>query len=542
MIEVEDAQPARLKASTRLYLFFHSIALDIAGFYKRHWLVATFVSLFLLFVMFITRALYHPYVVEVRRLSFLVVPAMLLVVIWVWARKQTTFKKVVTSLLVLCGFVALFLWGGAAHDYVALYYRYKTLNVVELQQLPITGHERLQPLNSIYSLAHEKASSEMESPQRPDWVRVNDEYRWTLAIEPAHLIPRLTGKVKELVAATDASPDFSKREHVDFAVGESMLLSRNSHTATIKSFGLWRYFNYEPAEARYIKDDRGKWVQVVSLIRWTGIVFPRPEFGGVQLVRQEDESNSNSLKLMLFGIGEWVRPEDINKFSYLVGQNIVPYEVSRYIANSFRFQNGFFGPMPWNHQGDVRIPDLPADVNDQPFTTYFEQVVDRPGMLYHYFALEPYDVNKQGLSVSLLIPADRSRNVVYTYKHTNHEGESLTGVSAIAAKVMDSQKTYDWSRHRPVEHRPFIRDIDGARRFFWLTTVVTMKEGTTGKSETGEEVTIKGDGPQWFIAGALPNIVITDADRNNLPVWVSLDTSKWVEEIKAEEIKQGRKE
>src|SRR6185295_10354531 len=102
---------------------------------------------------------------------------------------------------------------------------------------------RLQPLNSVYSLAHEKVATEMESPQPPDFVRIGGQYRWTMAIEPAHLIPRF-GKVKELISLDDAAPDFSKREQVNFEVGEGMLLGKNSLSATVKSFGLWRFWNY----------------------------------------------------------------------------------------------------------------------------------------------------------------------------------------------------------------------------------------------------------------------------------------------------------
>jgi len=519
-----------------LYWLFHNTTRGVREYFKRNWWSASMTAIVLLGVLFMTRAVYQPYLVALRRMSFLLVPVILLAVTWFWARRRTKGVKILVSAVCLVGFAVLLVWGKSAHEFVSLYYRYQTLNIVELDKLPVTGHERMQPLNSIYSLAHEKAASEMESPQRPDFVRINDEYRWTLAIEPAHLLPRM-GRVKQLVSTEDAKPDFGNREAVDFEVGEGMFLGRNSRTATIKSLSLWRFFNYEPSEVKYIKDNEGKWVQVVTLIRWTGIFFPRPEFGGVQLIRQAGPS-SGGLSLTLFGTGEWIRPEDVPKHSYLVGQNIVPYDVSRYMANSFRFQDGFFGPMPWSHQGDVRTPNLPADVNDQPFTTYFEEVSDRPGTLYHYFALEPYDIQKQGLSVSLIVPADGFGSQVYAYRHFLH-GESLTGVSAVAAKVMDSQKQYDWSRHRPVEHRPFIRDIDGVRKFFWLTTVVTYKDGTTAPAEGVEAVAESGP-PQWFIAGALPNIVITGAS-DNLPVWVSFDPSNWIEEIKTEQRKHGRK-
>ncbi|MBX4205351.1 MAG: hypothetical protein KW788_04185 [Candidatus Doudnabacteria bacterium] len=516
-----------------LYWFFYNKGASFTGYYRRHWFSASLILFVIAFLLFGLRAFYHPYVMIVRQKSFLLALALLLVVTWFEARGRRTLMKFIRYVLCLAGLVALYFWGGGVHDYLSQYYRYKTLNIVELDKLPITGHERLQPLNSIYSLAHEKVATEMESPQRPDFVAIGNEYKWTVAIEPSHLITRF-GKVKELVSVNDSAPDFTNREKVNFEVGENMLLGKSSHAATVKTFGLWRFLNYEPGEVKYIKDDSGQWVQVVSLIRWSGLLFPRPEFGGVQLIRQQEATWLGDLRLMLFGTGQWIRPEEISQYKFLVGQNNLPYNVSRYIARSFRFQNGFFGPMPGNQQGDVRIPDLPADVNEQPFTTYFEQIANRPGTLYHYFALEPSDPRKQGLSISLFIPADGIGSEVYAYRHNLH-GEALTGVSAIASKVKDSQLMIDWRTHGPVEHRPFIRDIDGKRRFFWLTSVVTFKE-ETAKPKTKEPTTQ----PSWFIAGSAGNnIVITDA-ATNIPVWVTGGPNEWTDEIKTNLAKRSQ--
>ena len=86
----------------------------------------------------------------------------------------------------------------------------------------------------------------------------------------------------------------------------------------------------------------------------------------------------------------------------------------------------------------------------------------------------------------------------------------------MATKVMESKKTYDWDRNHPVEHRPFIKEIGGKIRFFWITTVVT--------SRLGED---KGR----FIAGSIPDLIITDAAYNT-PVWVNArDPKSWVQTV-----------
>ncbi|MBI2056205.1 MAG: hypothetical protein HYT37_02400 [Candidatus Sungbacteria bacterium] len=415
---------------------------------------------------------------------------------------------------------------------------------VELEELLLTGHERIQPLHSIYSLANEKMDQN-ESPSIPDTVRIGKEYRWTMAVEPTYAHRALSG-VHELfnVSVTTPSPDFSKegsRVEVDFPTGEGLLFGRNSFTATIKTLSLWwRYWNYEPTDVAYVTDENGEWVQLVSLVRWKGIFFPRPEFGGVQVIRQistqyEKENKipnflefiSQDISLMLFGVGEWIPPEEIGKHTFLVGQNVLPQMVSRYIGNSFRFQNGFFAPFPLSHKGDIRIPDLLDDINPQPFATFF-YLPDREGALCHYLSLEPYDPDKQGTNTSLFIPTDGS-GPIYVYKHFR-KGRDLLGVSTIATKVMDSKKLYNWEKHRPVEHRPFIKLIDGKPRFFWLTTIVTKKDDETIEAETSGTEKIPNLNRK-FIAGANPEIALTDGVTGE-PIWVdpaALQT--WVEEL-----------
>ena len=343
-----------------------------------------------------------------------------------------------------------------------------------------------------------------------------------MRIEPAVLVPRVRNNIRHIlsVSAGSPSPDFSAKSRVAvcFGVGENLLLSKNTHTATIRAFGLWRYLNYAPSDVKYIVNDTGEWVQIVSLVRWKGLFFPRPEFGGVQVIRQ-DASHSpwHGFKRWLLGTGQWIEPQEIPKYKYLINQSTLPKIVSRFMANSFRFQEGFLAPMPAYHRGDIRIPDLPQDIHDQPFTICANfRNGEAPSGLYQYFALEPFHPEKQGLSTSLFIPAD-GRNKIYVYRH-HLRNEALTGVSAIAAKVIESKKFYDWNRSHPVEHRPFIRFIDGKMRFLWLTTVVTKKEL---------------DGKQ-FIAGSIPDVVLTDA-ASKVTAWMDpLHPENWIRTITKE--------
>ena len=428
-------------------------------------------------------------------------------------------------------FTALNVWAHFTMElpplrYLTLYLRYQALDPVVLTELPTTEHERIQPQASIRVLGGE-AMIEVERVSDPDFVRIGDEFRWTMAVEPANPGPRIFGGVKQILSVSGgaSSPNFSgeNRIAVSFRVAEEMYLGKSTDVAVTRSFGLLRFFGYSPRDVKYVKDDNGEWVQVVSLIKWNGVFFVWPEFGGVQVVRQGRNNPWLTMRSWFLGDGEWVKPEDIHKHKFLSQQNTVPYEVSRYAALSLRFQNSFWSPVPWIHKGDIRIPDLPGDLNDQPFTTYFRfgkgsggSVEDK---LYHYFALEPYGYydKKQGLNTSVFLPADGVGKAM-VYKHYR-QSEALTGVSAIAPKVMESNINADWSQSRPVEHRPWIKDIDGKRRFFWFTNVVTFKD----KENVGD---LK------YIAGSTPKVMLTDALYKNV-VWVNPnEPSKWTEEVR----------
>jgi hypothetical protein len=175
-------------------------------------------------------------------------------------------------------------------------------------------------------------------------------------------------------------------------------------------------------------------------------------------------------------------------------------------------------PMPGYHEGDIRVPKLPEGQDPQPFVVY-SVVNEATGKLYNYFGLEPFEESKKGLSVSLFIPGDGMREVYYI-DHTT-SGAAYVGSSAVSAKIIESRKEYDWSHSYPAETRPFIREVGGRVRLFWLSTIVTRA----------------GDGQGRSIGGSLPEITITDAVHGNV-TWIPKDRlaspDKWLEVVEEE--------
>ena len=79
--------------------------------------------------------------------------------------------------------------------------------------------------------------------------------------------------------------------------------------------------------------------------------------------------------------------------------------------------------------------------------------------MYHWFGLEPVGDERTSLTFSVFIPADGSDKLYY-YDHASKK-QGYAGVSAMPLKVIESRKEYDWSVNKPVEFRPYIKNIAG---------------------------------------------------------------------------------
>jgi hypothetical protein len=484
----------------------------------------------ILFLVIYLRPLIHEPILTLRIRAFPILLGVVLILGLVallkWKRLQWKWRALGGS-VTFALLAALILWGSNVQDGLSLLERHRTLNKIELAQDPTTDHERIQPFESIETVASEKLSNGGEEVDIPDFVRVGSDYRWTMSIGPAYWLtasglPFVGDAVVRGVynlSATAPSPDWSHRIPVHFITGDQLRLSHEIDTCVKRAFGPWMFLNYDIGETKYMVDDSDQWVQVVPLIKWVGFFFPRPEFGGVMVIPQMEETWGHWIEGFTIGCGTWVPPSQIKNHPFLVGQNLLPYAVTRYMAESLRFQGGWTGPLSGVHTLDVRIPKPHGETNEMPYVSFFKGIPNESDKLYHFFALEPYNTNISGLSVELFIPGDRATDVVYTRHPT-----ACTSVSAVGSKVRESEMKFDWANNIPIEHRPYVREIMGKPRFAWLTTVVAKKEG----SDTGG------------IAGSIPKIVLTDCQAN-VSVWVDvLHPETWTTDLEKKIREAGR--
>lgn len=477
-------------------------------------------GLILLIILVVLRDDYQPALLFVRKYIFIIL--LTIAVLFLGLRKfknsSSTVGKLVMLAFLIVFFSALYIvgWQLKMYEYMKSYTVYSNLNRIEINELPLTQNERIQPMRNIYSMANESVD-QTKDVSLPHIVRVGKDNKWTMAIQPTEKYKwqGMTDNTEEVfaVSSTTPFPRFSgeNRIPVTFSIGESLKFSRNTYNAVVQRFNIFQLFTLEPSETYYMINDAGKWVEVVSLIKWKGFLFPYPTFGGVMVIDSGAHDFSDYIERILIGKGTYISANDIKNHPYLVGQNTLAENVSRLQAESLKFLGGFNDPLPWNMETAVKIPDLEGDQNKQPFVTDFnfsDTKTNAYSGLYHWFGLEPVGSQRTSLMYSVFIPADGS-NALYYYDHASKK-QGYAGVSAMPLKVIESRKEIDWSVNKPVEFRPYIKDIAGRRRMFFLGTISSVRQGSNN-----------------YDGSATPDLALVDSEYRDV-VWIDVKhPSQW---------------
>ncbi|WOD43041.1 hypothetical protein [Hwangdonia lutea] len=483
--------------------------------------ITVIVAIILLIALFVLRDDYQPALLFIRKFIFIIL--LCIVVLFFGLHKFRNSASTGTRLGIL-GLLVVFFgilyaigWHFKMYDYMKTYNVFNNLNRIEINELPLTQNERIQPLQNITSMANESVG-ETKDVSLPHLVRVDGENKWTMAIQPTekYVWQGITDNTEEVfsVSSTTPFPRFSSENRipVTFSIGESLKFSRNTYNAVVQRFNLFQLFTMEPSDTFYMKNDTGQWVQVVSLIKWKGFLFPYPTFGGVMVINNGEHDFNDYIERILIGKGTYVSPSDMKNYPFLNRQNTLAEKVSRIQAESLKFLGGFSDPLPWNMETAVKIPQLPKDQNQQPFVTDFDfSDTDSNAYsgLYHWFGLEPVGDERTSLTFSVFVPADGS-DALYYYDHASKK-QGYAGVSAMPLKVKESRKEYDWTANTPVEFRPYIKDIAGRKRMFFLGTVSAISEKNAGQ----------------FDGSATPDLVLIDSEYRDV-IWIDVKKpSQW---------------
>ena len=483
--------------------------------------VTVVLTLLTVIVLFILRDDYQPAILFLRKFFFIILFCGLITFIALrsFRKSPNTGRRlgILAGLLIFFGIVYVVGWHFKMYDYMKTYNVFNNLNKQEINELPLTQNERIQPLQNISSMANESVG-ETKDVSLPHLVRVDGQNKWTMAIQPTekYIWQRINDNTEEVfsVSSTTPFPRFSSenRISVTFSIGESLKFSRNTYNAVVQRMNVLQYLTTEPGDVFYMKNDDNQWVQVVSLIKWKGFFFPYPTFGGVVVIERGEHDFSDYVERIFLGKGTYISPKEMTNHPYLIGQNTLSEKVSRLQAESLKFLGGFSDPLPWNMETAVKIPDLPKDQNQQPYVTDFnftDTNIEAFNGLYHWFGLEPVGEERTSLTHSVFVPADGS-NKLYYYDHSSKK-EGYAGVSAMPLKVKESKKEYDWDANTPVEFRPYIKEIAGRKRLFFLGTVSAISDSNSNQ----------------FDGSATPDLALIDSEYRDV-VWIDAKhPSRW---------------
>lgn len=488
---------------------------------KKQKAITILVTLILLIALFVLRDDYQPVLLFFRKFIFIIL--LCLAVLFFGLRKfrnsASTGKRLGILGLLVFFFIILYAigWHFKMYDYMKTYNVFNNLNKIEINELPLTQNERIQPLQNIFTMANESVG-ETKDVSLPHLVRVDNENKWTMAIQPSenYTFQQISDNTEEVfaVSSTTPFPRFSNENRipVTFSIGESLKFSRNTYNAVVQRFNFFQLFTMEPGDTFYMKNDTGQWVEVVSLIKWKGFLFPYPTFGGVMVINSGEHNFNDYIERILIGKGTYISPDEMKNYPYLIGQNILSEKVSQLQAESLKFLGGFSDPLPWNMLTAVKIPEMPKDQNQQPYVTDFDfSDTDSKAYsgLYHWFGLEPVGNERTSLSYSVFIPADGTDKMYY-YDHAAKK-QGYAGVSAMPQKVKESKKEIDWTANTPVEFRPYIKNIAGRKRMFFLGTVSAISEKDAGQ----------------FDGSATPDLVLIDSEYRDV-IWIDVKhPSQW---------------
>ena len=168
-------------------------------------------GIILLLLLFFLRDDYQPALLFLRKFAFFILLSLLF--LWFVLKKFRATANTGRRLLIMLGIILFFGtgwflgWQNGMYNYMQTYNVFNNLNLVELDELPLTRNERIQPYNNIVTMAYESIGETQEvSP--PQLVRVDSTNQWTMAVQPAkeYSWQRMNDNTEEIFAVASTSP------------------------------------------------------------------------------------------------------------------------------------------------------------------------------------------------------------------------------------------------------------------------------------------------------------------------------------------------
>jgi hypothetical protein len=459
----------------------------------------------LMAALYLGRAFANPKLVVLRQHSPMLITILFtgIVMALPWTLRSLKGLRKVVTVAVIAMWIVLWALPFDPFRELSLYYGHTLLDKRPLEKLPLTDNERIYPLSLVKRIVEDRMTQSHVSIAPFEMLREKEELSWVAQKTPAGAINQMTLEEVSGLVKVAASSVTVNIEHipVKFPYGRDLFFLQDLNRYLLpRKLGFLDIFDkqIDQDDVTFVKDDKGKWVAVVSVIDWDGLFpFCIPRFGGVFVCPQKGEGDIR-----------YYSPEEIAQTPHLRDQNLLPEDISSFYAEGWKFNQGF---MAWvRNRGVTKITTIPEDTAQQPFSVFFRGVEGRDG-LFQFFALEP-EGKSSGLSKMLLFDPSGSSHtpVAYVYDF-DAKNEELVGPERIAETIKSSDLHADWKQRNGTgtfiiaESRPYIKDVAGHRVFRWFNSIITDKQGS------GLPLVVLADPKtlkvEWFESGAIKKLM-----------------------------------
>lgn len=455
----------------------------------KNWLISKkylFITLFVLVIssLYLTRAFYYHKIDFIRQylpntLSFAILFSLIILFLILIKKKKFVIVNyillIVTSILLIFNFF----FNKEIFDYLNSRSALNNLVIKELEYLPKTSKERIYPLETIVKIARDKINSSSYTVEHFEIVynKENDDLYFNGEKSPIGNINKLTN-VTGLVSINATKDQIDMKElEIEFNYGRKLKWFNSLDYILPKMLSLPDFFDKTIDNNVRLIQTKDGWVQVVGVTNWEGIFTVYPQFAGVFVIRQKspDYNHVTFLNTDLFVPIDnpeivFLTPEEIAKTDYLKGQNLVPEEITKFYANIWSYKNGL-----WNLF--VGKKDLTKPIETMN-VVYFEDVKTKEETkkgIFQFYPLEPLGENSSLSDILLFDTSGIAKEIVVYNYNSNKNKVNILGPSRIMKTIKDSDKHIDWGNFTIVETRPFIKDINGERKFFYFNTVIAKE-------------------------------------------------------------------
>lgn len=322
--------------------------------------IFTFVGIGILAILYFVRPLFHSVYIALYANPHVLVAIALFAIGAIGASLlSSNWARAVISIIVIPWVLWMLHVGSDIYPSVHIA---NTLEVTSIEKLPKTEPENTRFLPRI--VARNYVSSSLREPRyragKADVTFLDGRPYWSFPLMPEGWYNEVYRKVKgaHYVDMTRSGRHIEQRIKSDRTPNYELTVGPGLKYFDNYSWVLPKHEYNVNYQEPFVVPHENRLYLAVPFIEYEyaltyGVPHSVPKWGGVALIR-------NDGRVTIMG------PDEAQKSDVLSGQRLVPFSLSRYYAQAFKYRHGYMNTL-WGHKGEIEIAPLPGQGNDQPF-------------------------------------------------------------------------------------------------------------------------------------------------------------------------------